>query len=78
MKTKIEDMPQFFDDHRAAERFLEFLDLRKHAIYQRGYADGMHRANNNHTPTIGDLELRIHKATDLLRQAIDALNSPAI
>ena len=52
-------------------------DLRDQAIYRRGFADGMHRANNNVTPTVGDLEIRLFKATDLLRKAIAALITPS-
>jgi hypothetical protein len=59
------------------EEYKDVWDGRDCLIYQKGFRDGMHRANNSVQPTIGDLELRISKVTDLLREAIKAANTPS-
>lgn len=50
---------------------------REQAIYEAGFQDGMHRANNDAQPRLGDLEIRIDKATSLVREAIEALYKPS-
>ena len=50
---------------------------RELAIYEAGFQDGQHRANNDAQPKLGDLELRINKAADLIREAIRALFDPS-
>lgn len=53
------------------------LTARETAILQMGYASGLHRANNDAQPRLSDLELRIGKAHDLIKQANEALYTPS-
>lgn len=50
---------------------------REREIYEAGFADGMHRANNDAQPRLSDLEIRIDEATSLVRKAIEALYKPS-
>jgi hypothetical protein len=60
-----------------ADLTFDGLTPRELAIYNQAFQDGMHRANNDAQPKLGDLELRINKAADLTREAIKALFDPS-
>ena len=53
------------------------LNARELAIYNQAFQDGQHRANNDAQPQLSDLEIRIDKATGLVREAIEALYKPS-
>jgi hypothetical protein len=57
------------------EEVLSVATERERDFYRRGFAAGMNRANNDATPRLADLELRICAATDALLAAISALRS---
>jgi hypothetical protein len=50
---------------------------REQSIYSKGFRDGMGVKADQVQPTIHDLEIRLSTATDLLRNAIAALNTPS-
>ena len=50
---------------------------RERAIYEAGFQDGQHHARNEAQPMLSDLEIRIDKATSLVREAIEALYKPS-
>jgi hypothetical protein len=60
-----------------AELTFDGMTAREWAIYETGFRDGQHRANNDAQPQLSDLEIRIDKATDLVREAIEALYKPS-
>ena len=62
---------------KQADLTFEGLDARELAIYRQAFQDGMHRANNAAQPQLSDLEIRIDKATGLVREAIEALYKPS-
>jgi hypothetical protein len=61
---------------RAVSTF-DGMTAREQAIYEHGFEDGQHCARNEAQPRLSDLEIRIDKATDLVREAIEALYKPS-
>jgi hypothetical protein len=53
------------------------MTARERYIYEVGFQDGQHCARNEAQPQLSDLEIRIDKATDLVREAIEALYKPS-
>jgi hypothetical protein len=53
------------------------MTARERAIYEYGFRDGQHCARNEAQPQLSDLEIRIDKATDLVREAIEVLYKPS-
>jgi hypothetical protein len=62
---------------KEAEVFHSGMTARERAIYEYGFVDGQHCARNEAQPRLSDLEIRIDKATDLVREAIEALYKPS-
>lgn len=61
----------------SAELAFDGLTARELAIFQMGYASGLHRANNEAQPKLSDLEIRIEKVHELINQASEALYKPS-
>lgn len=53
------------------------MTSREFEIYKQAFQDGQHCARNEAQPRLGDLEIRIDKATSLVRDAIEALYKPS-
>jgi hypothetical protein len=53
------------------------MTARERYIYEVGFQDVQHCARNEAQPQLSDLEIRIDKATDLVREAIEALYKPS-
>jgi hypothetical protein len=62
---------------KGAELRFDGMNAREWAIYHLGFDDGQHCARNEAQPRLSDLEIRIDKATDLVREAIEALYKPS-
>jgi hypothetical protein len=65
--------------HYTNEAELTFYGMtaRERDIYEHGFRDGQHCARNEAQPQLSDLEIRIDKATGLVREAIEALYKPS-
>ena len=62
---------------KGAELTFDGMTARERAIHEHGFADGQHCARNEDQPRLSDLEIKIDKATDLVREAIESIYKPS-